>query len=130
MEEQILSLLGRPDYTPLNASELRSQFGLRNDQGKLEGNFGVVYTIKARLENPTLQPADIEVIFESSAGYSGGLFVVNGRMVRTPLLQPKEEAQITRVHLGPGENESLRILTFPLSGGSYPATLTIRPVGH
>ena len=36
MEEKILNLLGRPDYTPLNASELLAQLGLRNDQGRLE----------------------------------------------------------------------------------------------
>lgn len=97
---------------------------------KLEGNFGVIYTIKARVENPTADPTDIEVVFESSAGYSGALFVVNGKVIRTPLLQPKEESQIAKIHLGPGDNQDMTILTCPLSGSSYPATLTIRPTGN
>ena len=32
MEEKILSLLNRPNYTPLNAAELRAQLGLRRSQ--------------------------------------------------------------------------------------------------
>src|SRR5437764_6721078 len=36
MEETILELLGRPDYTPLNASEIVAQLGRRNDQGKVQ----------------------------------------------------------------------------------------------
>src|SRR5256714_4212438 len=36
MEETILNLLGRPDYTPLNAAEIVAQLGRRNDQGKVE----------------------------------------------------------------------------------------------
>ena len=38
MQDRILTLLGRPDYTPLNASELRSKLGLpRSRQRELEG---------------------------------------------------------------------------------------------
>src|SRR5256885_11840290 len=37
MEEKILSLLSRPDYSPLNISELMRELGLpRNQQPKLE----------------------------------------------------------------------------------------------
>jgi hypothetical protein len=100
-----------------------------DNQESLEGNFGVTYTIRAKVVNPTAEPVDVEVIFESSAGYTGALFVVNGTIVRIPLLQPKEESVITKLRLEPGEDRSLTILTIPLSGGSYPATVTIRPVG-
>jgi len=94
----------------------------------LDGNFGVVYTIKASIENPTNEATDVEVVFETSAGYSGGLFLVNGEVLRTPLMQPKTESQLARYRLTPGASRSLQITTIPLSGSSYPATITIRPV--
>ncbi len=93
----------------------------------LDGNFGVFYTIHARLENPTDTASDIEVVFEASAGYSGALFVVNGEIRRTPLLQSKVEFRVVRVRLAAGESRDVTLLTVPLSGSSYPATLTVRP---
>ncbi len=95
---------------------------------KLSGNFGVTYTIRAVLANPTPDPSQVEVVFEASAGYSGAVFYVNGQYVKTPLLQPKTEAQIAKFSLDPGESRNLTVITVPLSGSSYPATLTIRPV--
>lgn len=94
---------------------------------QLSGNFGVTYTIKAQVDNPTLTSSEVEVVFEASAGYSGALFFVNGQYIKTPLLQPKTEAQILRFNLEPGGTKLLSIITVPLSGSSYPATLTIRP---
>ena len=94
----------------------------------LEGNFGVIYTIKASLENPTKDPTDVEVVFEASAGYAGALFVVNGQVKRTLPLPPKSTTQLVVIHLDPGASKQMILLTIPHSGGSYPATLTIRPV--
>lgn len=96
--------------------------------GGLDGNFGVMYTIKTKLENPTATATDVEVVFEASAGYAGGLFVVNGRTVTIPQLSPKTEGQVMRVRLAPGQISNFDIITLPLSGSAYPATLTIRPV--
>lgn len=96
--------------------------------GGLDGNFGVLYTIKTKLENPTATATEVEVVFEASAGYASGLFVVNGRTVTIPQLSPKTEGQIMRIRLAPGQTQSFDILTLPLSGSAYPVTLTIRPV--
>lgn len=95
---------------------------------RLDGNFGVIYSIKAAMQNPTHQPTDVEVVFEASAGYTGGLFMVNGSLLQTPPIAPKMEKQIARYHLDPGATRYLDITTLPLSGSSYPATLTIRPL--
>lgn len=101
----------------------------RQDQNsRLDGNFGVIYNIKGSVQNPTTAPTDVEVVFEASAGYSGGLFVVDGNLVRTELLQPKGESQLLRFRMEPGSTRSLNIWTIPLSGSSYPATITIRPL--
>ncbi len=94
----------------------------------LDGNFGVVYTIRASVDNPTTTPMNLELVFEASAGYAGGLFVVNGVYSKTHPMPPKGEKQLTRFRLEPGESKKFTILTVPLSGSSYPATLTIRPI--
>ncbi len=101
----------------------------RLNQGRgLEGNFGVIYNISAEVQNMTPEPTEVEIVFEASAGYSGGLFVLNGRLVRTPLLQAKGESRLEKFRMEPGTKRTITITTLPLSGSSYPATLTIRPV--
>lgn len=97
------------------------------DGRPLLGNFGVTYEITGRVSNPTPNPAVAELYFEASAGYTGGLFFINGELVKVPLLQPKEERLIRRIDLAPGASWPMRLSTVPLSGGSYPVTLTLRP---
>ncbi|MCX7799833.1 MAG: hypothetical protein N2109_05765 [Fimbriimonadales bacterium] len=97
-------------------------------QGALLGNFGVVYRIEAEALNEDSVPKEVEVVFEASAGYSGALFVVDNQYVRTPLLQPKQEFRLVRTRLEPRRSRRFAILTLPLSGSSYPATLVIREV--
>ncbi|MBX3097042.1 MAG: hypothetical protein KF812_09285 [Fimbriimonadaceae bacterium] len=128
--------------TPTKREEFQYDFGGRivflrlgqvgiagTDGNPLLGNFGVTYEFQGRLTNPTDKPVDIEVAFEASAGYTGSLMWVNGEYVRIPLLQPKEERIFRTVRLVPGQSQSIRISTMPLSGASYPATITIRPKG-
>lgn len=128
---------------PFKAAELRYEVGgkhgfvrigqnpiARLDQnGSLDGNFGVLYRIASFAENATAQPADLEVAFEASAGYSGALFVLNGEVIRTPLLQPKTSVRILKMRLSPGQSKRFDLMTLPLSGSSYPATLMLRPIG-
>ena len=105
----------------------RAISGTTNGQ-VLDGNFGVIYSIAAEAVNPTSSPIEIEVVFEASAGYSGALFYVNGSLKETPLLQPKAEYRIERFRLGPGESKKLDLVTVPLSGSSYPALISMRPL--
>ncbi len=100
-----------------------------DDQGKLDGNFGIVYKVEAMLTNPTADATEIEFLFESSAGYTGAFFRINEVVYRTPLLQPKTTHQFFKVTLAPGESKTYYLETMPLSGGSYPCTVTIKPVG-
>lgn len=94
----------------------------------LYGNFGVIYRITAHMENPTATPVDLEIAFESSAGYSGALFQIDGQVRRINPLQPKEEIQLVKVRLEPGQRRDFKLLTLPLSGSAYPATIAVRPV--
>jgi len=93
---------------------------------KLDGNFGVLYTIDAEMRNPTTMPAQVEIVFQASTGYCGGLFVVDGKLVRSPIQQPKGGFRIWRETLQPGASRSCKIVTVPLSGSCYPVTITVR----
>ena len=93
----------------------------------LHGNFGVNSMIAASLQNPTQNVSEAEVIFEASAGYSSAIFMVDNKYVVVDRIQPHAERRIARVTLNPGEIRNMLILTIPLSGSSYPATLLIRP---
>lgn len=98
-----------------------------NDQMALDGNFGVSYTIKSTLSNPTDKLTEVDMIFEASAGYSSAIFVLNGKVERSPMLQSKQEYLIRRLRLAPGQTMKITTQTIPLSGSSYPATITFRP---
>jgi hypothetical protein len=101
----------------------------QDNESVLSGNFGVFYTVRAEIENPTNEAAVVDVSFIPSAGYSGGLFVVNGNLVRSPLLQAQSSWRITRLRLDPGQRRSINLTTVPLSGSSYPITLQIGATG-
>jgi hypothetical protein len=103
---------------------------LRQDSsGRLDGNFGVIYDIAATITNTQGVAADVELVFEPSAGYSGAIFLIGDRYIMTPKILPKSEARIATYRLKAGEVKNLKIMTMPLSGSSYPATLFIRMVG-
>jgi hypothetical protein len=97
-----------------------------DESGRLDGNFGVTYEIEANLSNPEDVAVDVELIFETSAGYSGGIFFVDDNYIMTPKLLPKKEARLAKYRMAPGATRKVRIRTLPLSGSSYPATIYIR----
>ena len=84
--------------------------------------------IDLNLSNPLDETTEVEVAFETSAGYSGGIFMIDDEYLMTPKMLPKKQARIAKFTLSPGANRKVRIQTLPLSGSSYPATLFIRPI--
>jgi hypothetical protein len=99
-----------------------------DDRSSLDGNFGVLYSVRTQLSNPTVESQMVELAFEASAGYSAGLFVIDGVKLVLPRILSKQELQVKSIRLAPGETRILNLLTIPLSGSSYPATLTMRIV--
>ncbi len=94
---------------------------------KLDGNFGVSYVVNVTIENPLETSAKVEIVYEASAGYSAGVFLVDRKPVSYDRIKAKEEKRLAVFTLRPNEKREVRIDTLPLSGSSYPATLTIRP---
>ncbi len=98
----------------------------QDNGGRLDGNFGVTVNLDTTLSNPTEETVNVEIAFETSAGYSGGLFFIDDVYLMTPKLLPKKQARIAFYKLAPGATKKVRITTMPLSGSSYPATLFAR----
>ncbi len=119
------SVLDQVRVVTVGERPLTSSTGL-----KLDGNFGVIYTIQANLANPTDLPVRIEIVFEASAGYTGGLFMMDNRYLRTPLLQPKGNFELEKITLAPGQKRTVTIRTIPLSGASYPIRIWVAQAGY
>ena len=103
---------------------------VRQDQGEvLDGNYGVLYRIKCRIQNPSDEVAKVELVFEASAGFANALFLVDGTEIQSNLLKPHEEFTLKRLELNPKQTRIVELITFPLSGSAYPCTLTLRPPG-
>jgi hypothetical protein len=99
---------------------------ISNQNGtRLSGNYGVVYTVKLRLENPTASSRKVQVLFEAKAGAARGAFLVDGKLVQTPMIYPPAEVKITDFHLRAGERRNVTIITLPAAGGSYPAGIIV-----
>ncbi|MFN7172294.1 MAG: hypothetical protein ACK4P3_05865 [Fimbriimonadaceae bacterium] len=96
----------------------------------LRGNFGVLYNVQFRLENPLNEPKTVEMIFESSAGYGGGLFAFENTVIRTPMLQPKQQRLLRTYNLPPRSVQVVDMRTIPLSGRSYPISIILRDGGN
>lgn len=94
---------------------------------RLDGNYGVVYNIKIRVENPAGEAHLARVLFEPTAGPASGLFVLDGKIIGVKIINPPNEFEITDVRIAPGESKEISIVTIPLSGSAYPATIVVRP---
>lgn len=93
---------------------------------QLYGNYGVIYYINLRMSNPTGDPKTVRVVFEPSAGPASGLFLVDGKMIGARVVRPPSEFEITRARLAPGDTKHISIMTIPLAGSAYPASILVR----
>lgn len=95
-------------------------------QKKLYGNYGVTYNINIKVENPTERPKKVSVLFEPSAGLASGVFIIDGEFVSAKYAKPPAEIPLASYQLKPGESRNVRIVTVPVAGSNYPATLVVR----
>ncbi|MCX8052698.1 MAG: DUF916 domain-containing protein [Armatimonadetes bacterium] len=93
---------------------------------KLDGNYGVTYDIKVKVENPTDREKKIQVLFDPVAGLASGIFVIDGSFVSAKYAKPPKEVILATYRLKPGEIRNVRITTLPVAGSHYPATLVVR----
>src|SRR5690606_35432300 len=100
---------------------------VENGSGKpLSGNYGVLYTMRLHLNNPTAREATTRVLFEPRAGRAQAVFVIDGTFTETPSVYPPSEERVMTVRLRPHEKRTVTVVTMPAAGGSYPAALIVR----
>lgn len=92
----------------------------------LLGNYGVVYDIEVEVENPHPHSANVDFVFEPTAGLTGFVFTVDGRKVQQARTNQPAEPRLARIRLAPNEVRKVRVRTIPLSGSNYPVQLTVK----
>ena len=97
-----------------------------SSQKLLLGNYGVTYNIDVKVANPTNTTKKVTVAFDPSAGLASGVFNIDGEFVSTKYVKPPDEFSLKTYQLRPGEERHVRIVTVPVAGSNYPATLIVR----
>jgi len=95
-------------------------------QKKLYGNYGVTYNINVRVSNPTTEAKRISFVFDPTAGPASGAFFIDGKFASVKYAQPPTEVTLRWFTLNPGETRNCRVMTVPLAGSNYPATLIVK----
>jgi len=90
------------------------------------GNFGVLYKVLVDLRNPESVPRNVGLYFNPVAGPAGGTFLVDGQVFQAPFRRVQNEALVTEIQLGPGENRTVEVVTFPEATSNYPAQFEFR----
>ncbi len=103
-----------------------------NEHGRqLLGNYGVLYWLRFVLNNPTAAATDVELDVEGGAGAARACFLLDGKLVETPLLNPSRDFVAYKWHVEAGKSREVIITTMPQSGSNYPVTLILRtPAGQ
>ncbi|MCX6343641.1 MAG: hypothetical protein NT018_01040 [Armatimonadetes bacterium] len=97
-----------------------------SSQKKLYGNYGVTYDINLRIENPTDNTKKVIVAFDPTAGLASGVFMINGALVAIKYAKPPNDYPLVSYQLKPGEERNVNIITIPVAGSNYPATVVVR----
>jgi hypothetical protein len=92
----------------------------------LDGDYGVLYDISVRIDNPTPEPRVVRLVLAPDAGGAQGIFLVEGKWIEAPHLSPPAEFQLARFLLSPQEHRVVNIRTLPVGGSAYPVTLVVR----
>jgi hypothetical protein len=95
----------------------------------LDGDYGVFYDIKFEVENPTDQPAHVELALMPGGGLARGIVMIDGQIYETGLLRYGEAQRIYSLTIPAQGKRELRVRTMPEAGSNYPVKLVMRPRG-
>jgi hypothetical protein len=105
----------------------RAPIAARDPERRLEGNYGVLYEISLRIENPTDEERTVQLVLSPDAGDARGVFVIDGQVIEAPHVTPPGEAVLTRIRMKPGERRTIPIRAMPVGGSHYPVSIVVRP---
>ncbi len=97
---------------------------MRDRSGKaLIGDYGMLVEHVVTLMNSEARSRRVTLTFDATAGDAQGAFLINGRMVKTPIVRPRNPYTLHVFRLGPYEKREVRITTIPAGGSHFPASL-------
>jgi hypothetical protein len=108
-------------YVPIGKEGISNAGGVR-----LDGNYGVLYTVRLKLNNPTDARKTVRVLFEPRAGEARAALLINGALTETDSTFPPAEVRVASISLAPKQSRMVTVVTMPAAGGSYPAALIVR----
>lgn len=89
----------------------------------LIGDYGMLVEYVVTLMNSEGRTRKVSLTFDATAGEAQGVFLINGLMVRTPVVRPRSPFTLHVFRLGPYEKREVTITTIPAGGSHYPASL-------
>src|SRR5438034_5546464 len=89
----------------------------------LDGDYGVLYDISVRIDNPTAEARTVKLMLAPDAGGARGVFLVEGKWIEAPHVSPPSEFELAKFVLSPQEHRVVNIRTLPVGGSAYPVTL-------
>ncbi len=89
----------------------------------LMGDYGVLLEYRVSLINNVGYSRTVAISFDATAGDAMAVFLINGELVRTPMVRARDPYQIKVLTLGPYENREINLVTIPAGGSHFPANL-------
>lgn len=93
---------------------------------RLFGNYGVMYNLTVDLQNPTEEEKTVSVRLLAEAGWTRGVFMIDGKIVEAPQIAPPADAVLWTIKLAPQEHRQVKIQGIPVGGSAYPVSLVVR----
>jgi hypothetical protein len=91
----------------------------------LIGDYGLMLDYEISLVNSLGRSRRVAISFDATAGEARGVFLINGDLVRTPNIRPRDPYLLKTITLAPYETRELQILTIPAGGSHFPANIII-----
>jgi hypothetical protein len=91
------------------------------------GNYGMLHRIKLEIVNNSNKKRAASLYYVASGGPTRGTFIIDGSIIQTGLLDPKEKKseRIAVIPVGGMEKTSISILMMPQPGSYYPTRFVL-----
>jgi len=97
----------------------------------LKGNYGLIYRYRIRLINTYNTRKSVVLYCSAHGGPARGVFVVDGKIIETGLLNPLSGRNITKLaEYEVTESRNIEIITIPQPGSNYPVSLIIKEAAN
>jgi hypothetical protein len=93
----------------------------------LSGDYGVRQSARIVIVNSTRNPRSVALYANPRGGGATGTFLIDNTLVQAHRLPPFSKYKLWQETVGPGSYRTLRVVTMPEGGSSYPLRLIVAP---